>query len=337
MPARKPPPNALHRSLLLALGNELRARKYSVHTERQYCSWVRRFLEHFDISSATSITPCHAVGFLKHLAVDRNVSPSTHTQARAALEAFFERVLGRPLDKKTLDLTPVKRPKRLPIIAARADIEALLAQLDGDRRIAVALLYGSGLRVSECTRLRVKDVDFERREITVRDGKGRKDRVTMLPESLVKPLRAHLEERHRTHQAELKRGLGHAALPDALDRKLPNASQQWAWQWIFPSEKLNVDAVTGRRVRFHCSRSTIEKALGHAVARAGVSARITCHALRHTFATHLLQSGYDIRTIQELMGHADVATTMIYTHVLNRGGLGVLSPLDAPGPVRRLR
>jgi integron integrase len=226
------------------------------------------------------------------------------------------------------DLVRARRPSRLPVVLTRSEVASVLDHLNGRPGLMASLLYGAGLRVLECARLRVKDVDFDRRAIVVRDGKGLKDRVTLLPESLREPLGEHVERVRRQHQRDLARGLGSVELPTAIERKYPRAPWQWGWQWVFPATRFYRDPATGRQRRHHLHESVLQKAMKSAVRSAGLAKPATCHTLRHSFATHLLEDGYDIRTIQELLGHRDVSTTMIYTHVLNRGGRGVRSPLD---------
>lgn len=265
--------------------------------------------------------------FLTHLAVHDRVAASTQNQALAALLFLYDKVLNHPLGRIE-GVVRAHRPRRLPVVLTQQEVRAVLDGLDGTARFVCALLYGSGLRLLECLRLRVKDVDVHRNEILVHDGKGLKDRVTMLPDAVKKPLQAHLEKVRQQHADDLARGLGRAPLPDAIARKYPNADRLWAWQWIFPASSHYVDRRTGMRHRHHVHESVIQRAVKEAVRHAGLTKPASCHSFRHSFATHLLDNGYDIRTVQELLGHADVKTTMIYTHVLNRGGKGVRSPID---------
>jgi len=265
--------------------------------------------------------------FLTALAIDGKVSASTQNQAFSALLFLYREVLGREIAGLEKVLR-AKRPVRTPLVLAREEVQQVLRQLRGPTWLMASLMYGAGLRLLECCRLRVKDVDLARGEITVRDGKGRKDRVTVLPVRLAEPLRTHLAATNRRHVADLQSSAGFVALPDALARKYPGASRAWHWQWVFPASRTYVDRATGERRRHHLHESTVQREFAAAVRAAGLSKPATCHTLRHSFATHLLESGYDIRTIQELLGHADVNTTMIYAHVLNRGGRGVRSPLD---------
>jgi integron integrase len=265
--------------------------------------------------------------FLTHLAMAGQVSAGTQNQAFSALLFLYRDVLGRPLEG--LAETPRARlPVRLPLVLAREEVQVVLRRLRGVPWLMCALMYGSGLRLLECCRLRVKDLDLARAEITVRDGKGRRDRRTVLPGRLAPYLRQHLERVERLHRRDLEGEAGYVALPDALARKYPNASREWCWQWVFPARRVHTDAASGERRRHHLHESALQRLFAEAVRAAGLAKPATCHTLRHSFATHLLETGYDIRTIQELLGHADVSTTMVYTQVLNRGGHGVRSPLD---------
>lgn len=265
--------------------------------------------------------------FLSHLAVARNVSASTQNQAKSALLFLYKEVLG--IELPWLDnVTQAKAPKRLPVVLTKSEVNAVLTRLDGTMWLIASLLYGSGLRVMECLRLRVKDVDLAKREILVREGKGFKDRVTMLPLSLVEPLKQHLLKVRALHAEDLRTGHGEVFMPMALDKKYPTGGKDWAWQYIFPSIKLSVDPRSGVVRRHHADEKTVQRAVKKAASLADITKLATPHTFRHSFATHLLEGGYDIRTVQELLGHSDVATTMIYTHVLNKGGRGVSSPLD---------
>ena len=265
--------------------------------------------------------------YLTSLAVQGHVSASTQNQAFSALLFLYREVLQRDLTGLD-EVVRAKRPVRLPQVLSRDEVGAILRQIRGTSCLMASLIYGAGLRVLECARLRVKDIDLPRGELTVRDGKGGKDRRTVIPQRLVPALRAHLDRVRRLHEADLREGAGSVTLPDALDRKYPAASREWGWQWVFPAARLYVEPGTGERHRHHLHESALQRTFKDAVRAAGISKPATCHTLRHSFATHLLEEGYDIRTIQELLGHSDVATTMIYTHVLNRGGRGVRSPLD---------
>jgi integron integrase len=265
--------------------------------------------------------------FLTHLAINENVAASTQNQALAALLFLFGHVLERPLDRIE-GVVRARGPKRLPVVLTRDEVEPVLSEMDSLPVLVCSLLYGSGLRLTEGLSLRTKDLDFGRGTVTIRDGKGQKDRVTMLPGVLQQPLRDHLRQVREQHDSDLKVGLGRAPLPDALARKFPHGDREWAWQWVFPSSSHYLDRRTGVRHRYHLHETVIQKAVRQAVRQAGLTQHATSHTFRHSFATHLLEDGYDIRTVHELLGHRDVKTTMIYTHVLNRGGRGVNSPLD---------
>jgi integron integrase len=265
--------------------------------------------------------------FLTYLAVEGNVAASTQNQAKSALLFLYKEVLGEALPWLD-DIEQAKVPKRLPVVLSKEEVQAILRQLNGTHHLIVSLLYGTGMRILEGLRLRVKDIDFARKEILIRDGKGYKDRVTMLPVSLVTPLKKHLDKVKALHDEDLAKGYGAVYMPQALGKKYPNAARDWAWQYVFPSAKLSVDPRSGETRRHHVQDQAIQRAVRQAVRDAGITKLATPHTFRHSFATHLLEGGYDIRTVQELLGHSDVATTMIYTHVLNRGGQGVASPLD---------
>ncbi len=315
--------------LLDRLRAALRARHYSLRTEEAYVAWVRRYVLFHGKRHPDEMGEAEINAFLTDLAVKKKVAASTQNQALSALLFLYRDVLGKPLESLG-DVVRARRPARLPVVLTPAEVKAVLSRLDGAPRLVATLLYGSGLRLMEALRLRVKDLDFALNQILVRDGKGQKDRRTMLPASLSETLRQHLVEVKSLHDADLKRGLGETWLPDALTRKFPAASRQWAWQYAFPAPGLSTDPRTGRTGRHHLHETTIQKAVKEAAGKAGIPKSVSCHTFRHSFATHLLEGGYDIRTIQELLGHRDVTTTMIYTHVLNQaGGRGVRSPLDA--------
>jgi integron integrase len=265
--------------------------------------------------------------FLSHLAVVGRVAASTQNQALSALVFLYRVVLERP-DLELEDLVRARRPVHLPVVLTTSEVSALLGNLSGEPRLVAGLLYGAGLRLLEALRLRVKDVDLSRGELVVRQGKGCKDRVTMLPRSLERDLRTQIESARAIHQDDLRAGFGAVALPDALARKYPSAAREWGWQWVFPASRRYTDAKTGTEHRHHLHETVVQRAVKRAVSATGIAKPASCHTLRHSFATHLLASGYDIRTVQELLGHRDVSTTMVYTHVLNRGGRGVRSPLD---------
>jgi integron integrase len=268
--------------------------------------------------------------FLSWLATERNVAAATQNQALSALLFLYKELLGQDLPWFK-DLVRARRPVRVPVVLSRDEVQRLLAQLEGAKWLMASLLYGAGLRQIECLQLRVKDVDFAYRQVLVRDAKGAKDRVTMLPEHSVQPLQAHLGRVRMLHQRDLAAGHGEVSLPFALARKYPNAAREWSWQFVFPSGVLSADPDSGALRRHHVFPDTLGRAVKAAARAARVVKPVSCHTLRHSFATHLLEGGYDIRTVQELLGHADVSTTMIYTHVLNKGGRGVASPLDRLG------
>ena len=313
--------------LLDQLRQALRARHYSPKTETVYVIWVRRFILFHDVRHPVEMGEEEINRFLTHLAVKENVSASTQNQALSALLFLYRYVIGR----KVGDLGEVvraRKPVRLPVVMTRNEVNGVLANLTGDRWIMASLMYGAGLRLTECLQLRVQNIDFSKSEIMVRDGKGAKDRITMLPESVKTPLVEHLKFVKTLHEKDLLEGWGRVLLPDALDRKYPNAAKEWRWHWVFPQKNRWKNTRTGEEGRHHLDESIIQKAVKKAASRAGLIKRATCHTFRHSFATHLLEDGYDIRTVQELLGHKEVRTTMIYTHVLNRGPSGVVSPLD---------
>ena len=313
--------------LLRRVREAIRSRHYSPRTEKAYVFWIRRFIFFHGVKHPVEMGSPEVRTFLSSLATEGKVSASTQNQAFSALLFLYRVVLGRELTGLE-ETVRAKLPVRLPVVLSRNEVSAILLHLRGTPWLMASLMYGSGLRLLECCRLRVKDVDLARSEITVRDGKGRKDRVTVVPGSLVMPLSTHLERVKRLHDLDLRAGAGSVSLPDALDRKYLQADRTWAWQWIFPATRLQTDPASGRRFRHHLHETVLQRAVTSAVRAAGITKPASCHTLRHCFATHLLESGYDIRTIQELLGHSDVSTTMIYTHVLNRGGRGVRSPLD---------
>jgi integron integrase len=315
--------------LLERLRALIRTRHYSIRTEESYVHWVRRFLEFHAGLPPDRLAEPEISSFLTRLAVRDRVSSSTQNQALNALVFFFRHVIHAKLDSP-FQLVRAKRPIRLPTVLSRDEVRSLFSRLSGIYLLMAQLLYGSGLRLMEVHRLRVKDLDFDLHRIVVRDGKGSKDRVTMLPELLIAPLREQLERVCRIHDADLSRGLGAVFLPYALERKYPRAAFEWQWQYVFPSDRLSRDPRSGVLRRHHMDESSLQKEVRRAAREACIQKPVGCHTLRHSFATHLLESGYDIRTVQELLGHSDVNTTMIYTHVLNRGGLGVRSPLDQP-------
>ncbi len=315
--------------LIEQLRAAVRARHYSTRTEETYVRWAVRFLRRHQRRHSAALGEAEVARFLSSLAERGRVSASTQNQAAAALLFLFREVLRRDVSRWHR-VVRAREPGRLPVVLTREEVRAVLRALRGTPRLVGLLLYGSGLRLLECLELRVKDVDFGRGEIRVRRGKGQQDRVTLLPVAGRAALRSHLGRVRERHLRDLAAGAGHAGLPGALGRKLPAASREWPWQYVFPAGRLSRDPRTGRRGRGHLHPSAIQRAVRAAVRRAGIGKRATCHTFRHSFATHLLENGYDIRTVQELLGHRDVRTTMIYTHVLNRGAFGVQSPIDRP-------
>ncbi|MBK8997112.1 MAG: integron integrase [Myxococcales bacterium] len=326
-PPKPPPRDPRTPRLLDQVSGALRSRGMSPRTEKAYCHWIRRFIRHHGLRHPAELGATHVSDFLTHLATQLDVSASTQNQAAAALLFLYTEVLGR--DIRAFDgVVRAKRPKRLPVVLSRQEVAEVLGRLFGRNWLMASILYGGGLRVTECVRLRIKDIDLTRHEIVIRRAKGNKDRVTMLPVSLVEAVMCHMAEVRAQHDADLRQGLGSVELPHALDRKYPNAPREWGWQWLFPAERHYTDRLTGERRRHHTHPTVLQRAIRIAALQAHLAKHVSCHTLRHSFATHLLEAGYDIRTIQELLGHHDVSTTMIYTHVLNRGGLGVTSPLD---------
>ncbi|MDP1709177.1 MAG: integron integrase [Gammaproteobacteria bacterium] len=305
----------------------LRVKHYSLRTERAYMDWIKRFILFHDKRHPEKMAVAEVEAFLSHLAVAREVSASTQNQAKSALLFLYKEVLGIELPWLE-NVTRAKTPQRLPVVLTEDEVRRVLGKMEGTLWLMVSLLYGTGMRLMECVRLRVKDVDFQRGEITVREGKGFKDRVTMLPQILFEPLKHHLDRVREVHKNDLAQGYGKVYLPNALAKKYPNAAAEWGWQYVFPARGLSTDPRSGEVRRHHVDEKLIQRAMKRAVQETDIVKPATPHTLRHSFATHLLQAGYDIRTVQELLGHKDVQTTMIYTHVLNRGGKGVQSPLD---------
>lgn len=316
-------------SLLEQLRRAIRVRHYSRRTEEAYVAWVRRFVRFCGMRHPRELGPSDVSRFLSSLAADHAVSASTQNQALAALLFLYRDVLEMPVGWLSA-MVRAKRPARLPVVLKREEVRRVLSRLKrrGPSALVIGLLYGTGIRLLEALALRVKDIDFGRNEITVRGGKGDRDRVTMLPERLKGPLLHHLAEVRSQHERDVVAGAGWVELPGAYAVKSPNAGREWGWQWVFPANRLHVDPGTGQRRRHHLHETQVQRVFKHAVQAAGLVKRATCHSLRHSFATHLLEAGYDIRTVQELLGHRDVSTTMVYTHVLNRGGRGVKSPAD---------
>lgn len=314
--------------LLQQLRDALRVRHYSIRTEAAYVDWVRRFILFHDKRHPLQMGADEVGAFLTYLATERHVAASTQNQAKSAILFLYKEVLRQELPWLD-EVVQAKASQRLPVVLTQHEVGRLLHELSGTMHLIAQLLYGTGMRVMECLRLRVKDVEFTRREIIIREGKGNKDRITVLPENLILPLQAHLKQVQALHQADLAEGFGRVYLPNALDVKYKNADKTWGWQYVFPSRQRSIDPRSGIERRHHLHEQSIQKAVRLAASRAQMIKPVSPHTLRHSFATHLLQAGYDIRTVQELLGHSDVRTTMIYTHVLNRGGRGVISPLDA--------
>ena len=305
----------------------IRTRHYSLRTEKTYWYWIRWFIRFHGKRHPMQMGAAEVTAFLSWLASRRDVAAATQNQALSALLFLYKHVLGEDLPWLA-GLVRAQRPVRIPVVLSRAEVRRMLEPLQGTARLLVGLLYGAGLRQIECLSLRVKDLDFAYRQVVVRDGKGAKDRVTMLPENLVQPLQAHLGRVRVLHRRDLAEGCGEVWLPHALARKYPRAAFEWGWQFVFPSGVRSEDPRSGATRRHHLHPDTLSRIVKRAARAAGIVKPVTCHTLRHSFATHLLEAGHDIRTVQELLGHSDVSTTMIYTHVLNRGGRAVMSPLD---------
>jgi integron integrase len=313
--------------LLDQVREAIRTRHYSYRTEKAYVHWMKRFIFFHDKRHPAEMGETEIAQFLSSLAANSHVAASTQNQALNALLFLYRDVLKKEIGYVN-GVIRAKRPHRLPVVLTRQEIRSILGCLDGSDWLMAMLLYGAGLRLMECLRLRVKDIDFATNQIVVRSGKGDKDRHTMLPAAVKEALWKHLERMKRLHQYYLERCLGRVSLPNALERKYPNAGKEWGWQWVFPASSYFTDKVTGKKLRHHLHESVLQKAVKEAVRKSGVNKPASPHTFRHSFATHLLEDGYDIRTVQELLGHRDVSTTMIYTHVLNRGGKGVFSPAD---------
>jgi integron integrase len=313
--------------LLDQVRHKIRLKHYSIRTEEAYVQAIKRFILFHHKRHPRMMGVNEIRQYLSHLATDGQVAASTQNQALSALLFLYREVLD--LDLPFIDgIERAKRPVRIPVVLTREEADRILSHLSGSYKLMACLLYGSGLRLMEALRLRVKDIDFGYRQITVRDGKGEKDRRTVLPAILIGPLQHQLVCAKLLHDEDLQRGYGRVYLPYALERKYPNTASEWIWQWVFPANRLSIDPRSGQSRRHHTSEDMLQAEVKRAAKRAGVAKRVSCHTFRHSFATHLIESGYDIRTVQELLGHTNVQTTQIYTHVLNRGGRGVLSPLD---------
>ena len=314
--------------LLDQVRDKIRAKHYSIRTETTYTDWIKRFILFHDKRHPSAMGGAEVESFLTHLGVKGKVSASTQNQAKSAILFLYRDVLEADLPWLE-GVVQAKQPERLPVVLTETEVRGVMSKLRGSHWLLASLLYGAGMRLMEALRLRVKDIEFERIEIVVREGKGAKDRVTMLPVSAVDALKLHLKRVKALHESDLAEGYGKVYLPFALAKKYPNAAREWGWQYVFPSKNLSVDPRSGEMRRHHLDEKGIQRAMKQAVRDANIIKPATPHTLRHSFATHLLQNGYDIRTVQELLGHSDVSTTMIYTHVLNRGGKAVRSPLDA--------
>ena len=326
-PASPPKPR-----LLEQVRQAIRRRHYSDRTEKAYAHWIKRYIFFHNKRHPLEMAESEIAQFLSSLATEGRVSASTQNQALNALLFLYKEVVSKNIGLVD-GVVRAKRPQRLPVVLTKDEVKKVIDHTDGVPRLMAILLYGGGLRLMECCRLRVKDVDFYRNEIVIRAGKGDKDRHTMLPTAIKEALFKHIEVNRNQHQEDLKKGLGRVALPNALERKYPHAGREWAWQWVFPAPQHYTDRIIGEKRRHHLHESVLQRAVRDAVVKAGVSKPASCHTFRHSFATHLLEDGYDIRTVQELLGHRDVSTTMVYTHVLNRGGRGVRSPADSLGSV----
>jgi integron integrase len=305
----------------------IRTRHLSIRTEEAYLSWIKQYILFHHKQHPAKLGAKDVSSFLSYLAIERHVSASTQNQALSAILFLYREVLEQEIDWIT-DAIRAQKPKRLPVVFTKEEAQAVLMRLSDTPWLMASLLYGSGLRLMECVRLRVQDLDFGSHQLTVRDGKGGKDRVTMLPGSLVESLNRHLARVKILYEQDLEEGFGRVYLPFALARKYPRAEREWKWQYVFPASKRSIDPRTGKEQRHHLAETVLQRAVRAAIRRAGINKAGSCHTFRHSFATHLIEAGYDIRTVQELLGHSDVSTTMIYTHVLNRGGKGVRSPLD---------
>ena len=311
--------------LLGQVRNIIRLKHYSLRTEEAYIFWIKKYIHFHNLRHPQEMRQAEVQQFLTHLAVDENVAASTQNQALAAILFLYRNVLG--IELHNIDAVRAKKPKHLPVVFTREEVRQILSRLDGTPFIIASLLYGAGLRLSEALRLRVKDIDFQMDQIIVREGKGEKQRVTMLPQTVLENLKFHLQGVKKTHDEDLRIGFGEVYLPYALERKYPNAAKEWHWQYVFPAARISIDPRSKKKRRHHLSDDTLQRPVKQAIISAGLQKGGSCHSLRHSFATHLLENHYDIRTVQELLGHKYVSTTMIYTHVLNKG-TNVKSPLD---------
>ena len=323
-----PNPTNSHKPKLLDMVTQvIRTKHFSIRTEEAYTGWIKRYILFHNKRHPRDMGENEVSSFLSSLATQNKVSPSTQNQALSAIVFLYKNVIKKDLGMFT-NIEKAKRPKRLPIVFSKMEAQKILSKLHEEKWIMVSLLYGAGLRLMDCLRLRVKDIDFDYKQITVRNGKGNKDRVTILPETVINPLEKHLLNVKELHNNDLKQGYGSVYIPHALSRKYPHADKELGWQYVFPAKNRSIDPRTDIVRRHHFSEASLHKTVKQAIKDAGIIKPGSCHTFRHSFATHLLENGYDIRTVQELLGHSDVSTTMIYTHVLNKGGHGVKSPLD---------
>jgi len=314
-------------SLMSQYRKALRSRHYSKRTEKTYSRWIVRYIHFHQMRHPRDMAEREINAFLSDLAVNGKVGASTQNQALAAILFLYRNLIGREVGDLG-DLIRARKPERIPVVMTKAEVKLILMEMHGRERLMLELIYGCGLRLNECLELRIGDLDYERNQIMVRNGKGAKDREVMLPGSLKIRLQKHLWEVQKVHRGDLRAGWGEVPLPGALSRKYPGASKEWRWQWVFPQERRWSDSQSGKQGRHHIDATILQRAIRRAVDKSGLTKRISCHTFRHSFATHLLEGGYDIRTVQVLLGHKDLKTTMIYTHVLNRGPGGVRSPLD---------
>lgn len=325
----RPSSSSQGKKLLDVYREALRVRHYSYRTEETYISWVRKFILFHQKRHPREMGVVEINAFITYLVNEKNIAASTQNQVISSILFLYRHVLDIQLDETALIPIRPTKPKRVPTVLSKDEARQVIAKMGGVYRLMAQIMYGSGLRLMEVLRLRVKDLDFQNKQIIVRDGKGENDRVTMFPDVLLELLRLHLKQVEAQHERDLLEGFGTVHLPYALEQKYPNASREFAWQYVFPATELSIDPVTGRKQRHHINESSLQKAVKWAARQSKINKHVTPHTFRHSFATHLLQNGYDIRTVQELLGHKDVKTTMIYTHVLQRGGLAVKSPLDS--------
>ena len=315
------------KKLIEQVKEKIRLKHYSISTEKSYVDWIKRYIFYHNKRHPKEMGIREIEQFLTYLAVDKNVASSTQNQALHAILFLYKQILNIDFDER-INAIRAKKPKRIPIVLTKEEAHKVISLLSGTNQLMAMILYGTGLRLIECVRLRVQDIDFGQKNIIVRQGKGMKDRVTILPNSVIEPLKVHLKKVKLIHQKDLSDGFGSVYMPFALDKKYPNASREWIWQYVFPASKLSIDPRSGITRRHHIDKNTLQKAVKKAAGLARINKRVGCHTFRHSFATHLLENGYDIRTVQELLGHKDIKTTQIYLHVMQRNKLSVISPLD---------